>query len=261
MEIDPLFGPAAPELGWVPAPRYALRRARILGLADRLPRGRALEIGPGAGALLHDLAARGFACEGLEPSAPARTLARQMLASRPAVSLYPEAQADWQARFDLVVACEVLEHIEDDRSALGRWLGWLRPGGHLLASVPARKQRWGPTDDWAGHVRRYERDELMALLASSGLELQALECYGFPASNLIEPLRSAAHRRALRRRTTLTQEQSTAQSGVARSLELRLYPWQCSPPGRLAFRAARALQVVFRHRDWGTGYLALGRKP
>src|SRR6185369_6920463 len=46
----PLFGLAAPELGWVPAPRYALRRARLLALASGLGGGRLLEIGPGAGA-------------------------------------------------------------------------------------------------------------------------------------------------------------------------------------------------------------------
>jgi hypothetical protein len=37
MKIDPILGPAVPELGWVPAPRYLMRRARILQLMNKMP--------------------------------------------------------------------------------------------------------------------------------------------------------------------------------------------------------------------------------
>src|SRR3546814_2291017 len=41
---DSLLGPAAPDLGWVPAPRYLLRRARILSQLRGLPASELLEI-------------------------------------------------------------------------------------------------------------------------------------------------------------------------------------------------------------------------
>ena len=257
MERHPLFGLSAPERGWVPAPRYALRRDRLLALARRLGGGRLLEIGPGAGALLSDLAALGFACEALETSEEAFRLAAEL---NPGARIARAPEAEWSGAFDALVACEVLEHIEDDRAALEEWRGWLRPGGHLILSVPAHARRWSATDIWAGHFRRYERDGLRSLLGDAGFAVAELECYGFPLSNLIEPLRAASHRRALRRREGGGLREATAQSGVERGLEARLWPLQASAPGRLLFRAAFGLQKVFRNRDLGTGYLVLARR-
>jgi SAM-dependent methyltransferase len=257
MELHSLFGLSAPERGWVPAPRYALRRARLLDLARRLDRGRLLEVGPGAGALLSDLRALGFSCEALETSEEAFRLAAEL---NPGLRIARAPAADWNGAFDALVACEVLEHIEDDRAALEEWRGWLRPGGHLILSVPAHARRWSATDVWAGHFRRYEGNDLKRLLERAGFAVEELECYGFPLSNLIEPLRIRAHRRALRRRTAGGLPEATAQSGVERSLETRLWPLQASAPGRLLFRAAFRLQKAFRRRDLGTGYLVVARR-
>lgn len=268
IERHPLFGLTAPELGWVPAPRYALRRDRLLALAAGLGGGRLLEIGPGAGALLPDFAALGFSCAAVESSEEAFRIASALNADQPAVHLRREPAPDWAGAFDAVVACEVLEHIEDDRGALAEWRAWLRPGGHLLLSVPAHARRWSATDEWAGHFRRYERDGLRRLLEDAGLAVEELECYGFPLSNLVEPLRAWSHGRALRRRQAGARdgmpapamEKATAQSGVERGLEARLWPLQAGLPGRLLFRAAFRLQTAFRHRDLGTGYLVLARR-
>jgi SAM-dependent methyltransferase len=280
MRFHPLFGLTAPELGWVPAPRYALRRARLLALAAGLGGGRLLEIGPGSGALLTDLANLGFTCDALESSEEAFRLASTLNAGQPAVHLRRAPDPAWSGIFDVVVACEVLEHIEDDRAALAEWRAWLRPGGHLILSVPAHARRWSATDVWAGHFRRYEKDGLRTLLESAGFTVEELECYGFPLSNLVEPLRAGSHARALRRKSALTPGPSpssphtpagrgetsdtmlaaTAQSGVARGLEARLWPLQAGLPGRLLFRAAFRLQTIFRHRDLGTGYLVLARR-
>jgi SAM-dependent methyltransferase len=260
MERDPLFGLSVPKQGWVPAPRYALRRDRLLALARGFGGGRLLEVGPGAGALLSDLADLGFSCEALETSEAAFRLASGL---NPGVRISRAPAVEWRGAFDAVVACEVLEHIEDDRAALEEWGGWLRPGGHLILSVPAHARRWSATDVWAGHFRRYERNDLRSLFERSGFTVVELECYGFPLSNLVEPLRAWSHRRALRRRTDeerLGLPEATAQSGVARGLEARLWPLQASLPGRLLFRAAFRLQKIFRHRDLGTGYLVVARR-
>jgi SAM-dependent methyltransferase len=287
VRFHPLFGLTAPELGWVPAPRYALRRARLLALAASLGGGRLLEIGPGAGALLSDLAALGFTCDAVESSEEAFRLASVMNAGQPAVHLRRAPDPEWSGTFDgifdVVVACEVLEHIEDDRGALAEWQAWLRPGGHLILSVPAHTRLWSATDVWAGHFRRYEKEALRRLLESAGFTVEELECYGFPLSNLVEPLRAWSHARALRRQFPLSRGggrrggrggqgvrapagehdamlAATAQSGVERGLEARLWPLQASLPGRLLFRAAFRLQKIFRHRDLGTGYLAVARR-
>ena len=73
---------------------------------------------------------------------------------------------------DLVTALDVLEHIEDDRGALAEIARVLRPGGTLLATVPAYRWMWGPQDEISHHYRRYVRDELSEKIEASGLRLR-----------------------------------------------------------------------------------------
>lgn len=262
----PFFGPAAPELGWVPAPRYLLRRQRILACLQGVEPCPLVEVGPGAGALLAELARRGFDATGLEPSAEARGLAERFLADLPNARVVAAPQPGWQSAFGLVLAFEVLEHIEDDAAALAQWRGWLAPGGRLLASVPAHRRKWSVHDEWAGHVRRYERRDLARLAHGAGLEVERLECYGFPLGNLVRPLRILAARRARRRDAAGgawagRRGERTAQSGTERGLESRLFPLQASLPGRLALGLAFRLQERFLSRDLGVGYLMVCRAP
>ncbi len=79
--------------------------------------------------------------------------------------------------FDLVICSEVLEHFSDSRPALRELIRVLRPGGHLVVSVPrylpericwalSRSYRKTP----GGHVVIFRKKELLALLAEGGLK-------------------------------------------------------------------------------------------
>lgn len=260
VERHPVFGASAPEAGWVPAPRYALRRARVLDILSGLPQGRALEIGCGAGALLSDLARLGFSCTAVETSPEAFELARDLNRGNPGIEIFPAPQAGWDEAFDLVLAFEVLEHLEDDAGALREWRSRLRPSGRLLISVPAREARWTATDDWAGHLRRYERTDLLALLDRCGFEVEHHECYGFPLSNVTETIRGWVHARVLKRSAPKDAAASTGRSGTDRGFESRLYPLQASWPGVKLFQACCWLQERVLDRELGTGYLVLARR-
>lgn len=260
-----LLGPAFPEEGWVPAPRYLMRRARILDMLRDVSPGRVLEVGPGAATLLMEMAAKGFRCEGLEPSQEARQLAARLLArSGLPVELHAEPLPGWAGAFDALFAFDVLEHIEDDHGALRQWRSWLKPGGTLLLSVPARQALWTAGDDWAGHFRRYEWGALASLLDEAGFDVRRFECYGFPLTNLSERLSARAYRDTMRRgeAAVQTRQLNNDRSGVDRRPVLRLYPLLASLPGRLALRTAMAVQERFLHRDWGSGYvLAATTRP
>lgn len=72
--------------------------------------------------------------------------------------------------FDVLLAMDVLEHIDDDVGALRRWIGALRPGAAVLLAVPAFQLLWSPHDVVMGHHRRYKKDSLRQLAESVGLE-------------------------------------------------------------------------------------------
>ena len=260
----PLPGPAVPLLGWVPAPRYLLRRDRILRLLDGMTPGRLLEVGPGAGVLLTELAQQGFSCEALELSDSARALSKKVMASQGlSIPVHAQEVDGWVGSFDYVVAFDVLEHIEGDQQALERWISWLRPGGTLLVSVPAHMKLWTAGDEWAGHFRRYERDDLCAMLARGKMHIDAFECYGFPLSNITEQVSARSYRKHIHAggRREEDQRQNNDRSGIDRRPHLRLYPLLSSAPGKWAMRAFCIIQSWFVSTDLGSGYLVKASRP
>ncbi len=94
--------------------------------------------------------------------------------------------------FDLLTALDVLEHIDDDRGALREIGRVLRPGGMLLATVPAYGWMWGPQDEISHHFRRYGTADLRRKIIESGLELQRISHFNsilFPAIALVRVVR------------------------------------------------------------------------
>jgi SAM-dependent methyltransferase len=69
---------------------------------------------------------------------------------------------------DTVILVNVLEHIEDDGTALTRLLRILKPGGHLLIFVPALPLLMSKLDVIHGHFRRYKRPDLMDKVRTTG---------------------------------------------------------------------------------------------
>jgi len=70
--------------------------------------------------------------------------------------------------FDVILACDVLEHIAEDTNALSQLFEALKPGGYCIITVPAGKSLWSETDVHAGHKRRYDRDEIIRKVKYSG---------------------------------------------------------------------------------------------
>jgi SAM-dependent methyltransferase len=73
--------------------------------------------------------------------------------------------------FDVLTLLDVLEHVEDDASLLRGLAGSVRPGGHVLVSVPAWPALFSRHDVALKHFRRYAPRELAALLDVTGLEV------------------------------------------------------------------------------------------
>ncbi len=73
--------------------------------------------------------------------------------------------------FDLILALDILEHIEDDDKALEEIYKSLVPGGGLIITVPQHQWLWSKQDEKAFHRRRYGKKELMQKLMDSGFRI------------------------------------------------------------------------------------------
>lgn len=57
--------------------------------------------------------------------------------------------------FDIVTAFDLIEHLPDDRALVGEIRRILKPGGYLMATVPAHPLLWTGHDVSLHHHRRY----------------------------------------------------------------------------------------------------------
>lgn len=154
---------------------YSERRTVLAQSLDALARegekpGRALDIGAAGGGNTRVLLGRGWDATALEYGEEGAQVARGRnipVIRGDAVSLPVADEA-----MDLVVAYDVLEHIEDDKSAANEICRVLRPGGTALVAVPCDMKLWSEHDTAVGHFRRYDREGLLSLLTSAGLQIE-----------------------------------------------------------------------------------------
>ncbi len=69
----------------------------------------------------------------------------------------------------LVLATDVIEHVEDDARALREVTRVLAPSGFALITVPTFPSLWGLQDRRAQHKRRYRLKPLLRLMRTAGL--------------------------------------------------------------------------------------------
>jgi SAM-dependent methyltransferase len=137
-----------------------------------IPRPRVLDLGCGPGNLLDYLAPHGevygsdFSSDALRFCSE-RGYRRLFRADFHSLPIQAES-------FDLITCIDVIEHLEDDRRALGELRRILRPAGVLVISVPAFQALWGDHDTLYGHYRRYTTGEVGEKLRNAGFEVQRL---------------------------------------------------------------------------------------
>lgn len=85
--------------------------------------------------------------------------------------------------YEIIVALDLLEHLQDDKITLGEFNRVLKEDGFLIISVPAYMMLWGRLDDLANHFRRYRLKELKEKISKKGFNVKKISyinCFLFP---------------------------------------------------------------------------------
>jgi SAM-dependent methyltransferase len=137
-----------------------------------------LDIGCGTGSNLKTLVSAGLDVIGLDQSIYALTLVKEkgdyslMAGDFNRLPLKPKSVG-------LIIAMDILEHLDDDSSGIIESLRVLSDGGILIVTVPAFKFLWGIQDIVTGHKRRYSRREIMNKLKAVGFDILKSSYFNF----------------------------------------------------------------------------------
>lgn len=109
-------------------------------------------------------------------------LAREHLGAgtNPELDVLDLSQRALPRQYDVVLCNQVLEHIDDDRTAMAHLVEMCR--GTLIITVPGGK--FNSTSRVVGHYRHYRRQDLVRLARDAGVEVQSVREWGFPFHSL-----------------------------------------------------------------------------
>jgi SAM-dependent methyltransferase len=148
--------------------------------------GKVLDFGAGGGQFAVPLAQLGMDVTAVEPD---ETLQRRLRAH--GLRAVGSAQELPDGSFDYIYTLNVLEHIEDDESALRTLHAKLTGRGKLLIYVPAFPLLYTSMDAKVGHVRRYTRRTLTSRAAAAGFRIERVayaDSVGFFATLLFKAI-------------------------------------------------------------------------
>ncbi|WP_353177323.1 class I SAM-dependent methyltransferase [Delftia acidovorans] len=170
-------------------PKLILRESAVLDMTRDVLPGSFVEMGAGTGHMAKIFLDRGFhgACHDIGESSR-RIMRRRFSDFKEKIRVVDDISELSEGEYDYLLAFEVLEHVLEDRKVLQEWVRYLKPGGLLIASVPAHQRKFGKSDEIVGHVRRYEKEHLRALLNSVELEDVKMINYGYPITELTRAL-------------------------------------------------------------------------
>jgi SAM-dependent methyltransferase len=239
-------------------PKLVLRESCILDLTSAWKPASFLETGAGTGKMTQVFLDRDFHGACYELGTRSRELLRRnMLSQRDRIRVVDGLDELSPESFDYLFSFEVLEHIEDDKSALSEWTRYLKRGGRLLISVPSRMRKYGKSDEIVGHVRRYEKAELKSMLEHCGYTDIGFASYGFPLTEITRHVSNWMVRKE-KAHEELSMEQRSTQSSYRRpgviDRGVALF-------GGGLVRPFCVLQRMFYRTDLGDGYVVRARKP
>jgi len=152
---------------------FKARRQYILQLLKSTPKNISiLDIGCASGILLNELVELGFGANNLYGIDISNKAIENCKANGLKNCFVMDAQhIVLNKKFDIIIASDCLEHIENDEGALKNWHSLLYPDGYLYVFAPAFRLLWSDHDDVNMHFRRYTKGELKEKLENNHFEI------------------------------------------------------------------------------------------
>jgi SAM-dependent methyltransferase len=137
-----------------------------------------LEIGCGAGAMLEDLERFGSPV-GMDIAEAAPQYWRERGLNT--VALGDATALPFRGdQFDIVIAVDVLEHVDDEKAAIEEMRRVTTIGGRLIVTVPAFQFLWSRRDVQCHHKRRYTLEKFRSSLLLGGFKINKATYINMP---------------------------------------------------------------------------------
>jgi 2-polyprenyl-3-methyl-5-hydroxy-6-metoxy-1,4-benzoquinol methylase len=135
-----------------------------------------LDVGCGSGELAILLAKDGHKLTGIDSESEFIDLARQNATANNLNIDFIAASLEQfhpNKQFDCVISTDVIEHIENDQSAVGKIAQMTYSDGMIIIAVPSGPWLFGHHDRSIGHYRRYSLESLKSVLKNSAEVMDA----------------------------------------------------------------------------------------
>lgn len=160
---------------------FKSRRKYLIDLLKNAPKdSKILDIGCSSGVFLKDLENIGFDSNnlfGIDISEKAILNSKKNGLTNTFVMDAQNITLD--ERFDIIVASDCLEHLENDIKALNNWKNLLKSNGKLYVFVPAFMSLWSYHDEINMHFRRYTKNELRTKIENENFEIIKASYWNF----------------------------------------------------------------------------------
>ena len=137
-----------------------------------------LDAGCGTGLMLPALSAFGNVF-GMDFSKEAISFAKKNFSGTIKHGALPDNIPYEPATFEVLVALDVIEHVEDDLSSLINLKKIMKPGAVGIITVPACMFLWSHHDVINEHKRRYSKAEFSQKLHAAGFVVEKISYYNF----------------------------------------------------------------------------------
>jgi len=160
---------------------FKSRRKYLLDLLQNAPKdSKVLDIGCSSGIFLKDLEQLGFSTANLYGvDISEKAIANCKANGIPNAFVMDAQHVTLTESFDIIIASDCLEHLENDQQAIQNWKSLLKAGGKMYVFVPAFMSLWSYHDEVNMHHRRYTNAELQSKLEAEDLQILKSSYWNF----------------------------------------------------------------------------------